>query len=483
MKMMIVDDEYIVRRGMKKIIRWDEWNVTIVGEAENANEAIETARRVLPDIVICDICLPGMKDGFDVIEEVRRIVPWVQFIMITAHSDRKHIRRAIHEQVCDYLYKPTTVEDIKAAVGRASLKVDDYMKKMHHDLKYHNFITENMDILREKFINQLVSGTLPEEKALQDAESLKINLTGPCWRVLVVWTDSEESIAAMQQLVLCLESWHPTISKAEVDPRVYLLLLNCGDKEQTSEIQTYIDRFPPLRTVLSPLYQHLRDLSDFHILNQLSESAASNPSKGLTVDLRRIRESVYEAVKYHDSVKEVERYFLLFLEEMKKRQYSEARMLHECRHILDTICTLANIDRESLGEISDLETLRTEFARLCESLKEIQKSPLDDVSRKALYYIRKRYQEDLSLEQVAAELFMSSSYLSRVLKEQTGYGFGHWLNHYRIEAAKEMLKRTEDSVEQVAGECGYHSYRIFSENFRKYTGRTATAWREENRDN
>ena len=85
------------------------------------------------------------------------------------------------------------------------------------------------------------------------------------------------------------------------------------------------------------------------------------------------------------------------------------------------------------------------------------------------------------MEQVAAELFISSSYLSRTIKERTGKGFQKWLTQYRMEAAIIQLNQTEKSVEQIAEECGYHSYRIFSEHFRKYTGDTATQYRQNQR--
>ena len=65
------------------------------------------------------------------------------------------------------------------------------------------------------------------------------------------------------------------------------------------------------------------------------------------------------------------------------------------------------------------------------------------------------------------------------MKERTGHGFGYWVNYYRIKEAKERLKDSSKSIEQVAYECGYNSYRIFSENFRRYVGKTASAWRIE----
>ena len=74
LRLMIVDDEYIVRQGLKKSLPWDTLDVQWVGDADCVSGAIETARDVLPDIVLCDIRMPG-GSGLSVIEEVRKMVP------------------------------------------------------------------------------------------------------------------------------------------------------------------------------------------------------------------------------------------------------------------------------------------------------------------------------------------------------------------------------------------------------------------------
>ena len=111
LKLMIVDDEFIVRQGMRKIIPWEELGISVVGEAENVQEAVDTAAKVFPDIIICDIRLPG-GEGFTVIDKIKEFIPWIQVIMITAHSDKEYMLQAIHKGACDYLFKPAGLEDI-----------------------------------------------------------------------------------------------------------------------------------------------------------------------------------------------------------------------------------------------------------------------------------------------------------------------------------------------------------------------------------
>lgn len=480
LKLLIVDDEYIVRRGMRRIVPWNELNISIVGEAEDVAEALETAKRVYPDIVICDICLPG-GEGFLIVDEIRKIIPWVQFIMITAHSDKEYMIRAIYEEVCDYLFKPAKVEDIKAAVARAGDKVLEYQDKMKKDLNYQNFILENMDILREKFILNMLQGSLSEEKIIHDGISLKLNLKGPCYRLLfftIRWAEFDKLI---QQVSGCLEAYHPAC--AQLGENNIVVILNCREEEDGRDIRSLISKLGLEEMQLSENIQVLTELSEVYneMIGALKKSGQDKDMQ-ITLpdeDLQQIKQTLYEAVKYHDSQEEIMRLFELYLKKAKAIELPEREIVKECRNIIETVSVLTGITKDRLLKSEEITDIKKSFEQLCREIKDAKQYPLDDISGKVLYFIKKRYMEDLSLEQIAAELFMSVSYLSRIIKKRTGHGFAHWINYYRIEAAKECLKNPNVNIEEVARECGYNSYRIFSDHFRKYTGKTASAYRAE----
>ena len=95
-------------------------------------------------------------------------------------------------------------------------------------------------------------------------------------------------------------------------------------------------------------------------------------------------------------------------------------------------------------------------------------------------YIGQHYDEDLSLEKVACEMYISYTYLSRILKEKTNQSFLEWLHYFRIERAKELLCESDLNINKIAEICGYNSYKVLSENFRRLTGITATEYRAKN---
>lgn len=482
LKLLIVDDEYIVRQGMRRILPWEEMEVVLAGEAESIEDAIETARRVYPDIVICDICLPG-GEGFLLINEMRRIVPWVQFIMITAHSDKEYMLRAIYEEVCDYLFKPAEVEDIKAAVARAHMKVKEYQDKAQKAQGYQNFIMENLDALRENYLISLLNGNLKEDRAVEDGQALKIHLDGPEYRLLLLRAEHSEFYKIMQQVSVSLADLSPVAAQLAGSNGNIAVLLNCGSEDDEAFIRNHLSGIEAEKTWLSDKVRSVKTLAEVYRQIKVEWMADSGAEQRKVwqedAELQEIKQTLYEAVKYHDSVEEIQRLFERYCDRAERKNVPAAVTALQGWDILETVRILTGAAREDFVKTENPEEIRAEFAGLCRQIQDSRQYASDDVAGKALYYIKKRYMEDLSLERIGAELFMSSSYLSRIIKERTGHGFGYWLNYYRIEAAKTKLKDLSKSVEQVATECGYNSYRIFSENFRKYTGKTASAWRTE----
>ncbi len=480
LKLMIVDDEFIVRQGMRKIVPWEDLGISVVGEAECVQEAVETAKKVFPDIIICDIRLPG-GEGFMVIDEIKKFIPWLQVIMITAHSDKEYMLQAIHKGACDYLFKPAGLEDIKSAVMRACDKVYNYQHQMMQDMSYKKFFMENIDILRANFFQSLINGNISSKKALENAGALKICLDGPFWYLMDVRLPSKDYYEAVQQISVRLEEFHPAISAFSGRHDEILVLLNSLYASDEGRIYKKVEGLIAADILLSSSCDKIENISALYA--QIKDKKAGDGEEPhtdkLDITLQQKQEMLYDAVKYHDSASELSRLFSDFLDEAARVNISKKRLLHECKNIMNTVRILTGIPQSREETETSVDNMRMQFNKLCEEIEKSENYKLDDISGKALYYIRKKCQKDLTLEGVAAELFMSSCYLSRIIKERTGHGFGYWVNYYRIKEAKERLKDPSKSIEQVAHECGYNSYRIFSENFRRYVGKTASAWRME----
>lgn len=256
-KLLIVDDEYIVRQGLRQSLPWDEMGIIIAGEAENASDAVKTAKEIYPDIVLCDIRLPG-GEGFSVIPRIQTIVPWVQFIMITAYSDKDYMMKAIHNQVCDYLFKPAGLNEIRQAVNRAQEKILIYQEKAKQDMEHRSFLLENMEALREHAVNNLLNGDYNMQKFYQDRKLLKLSLSGPAYRLVLLKEDHSRFYDLMQRLAP-LASYALTASKVSGETSLIALILNCSEQDTLTEADLN-SILPGIPLKVSKLLHYLSDL-------------------------------------------------------------------------------------------------------------------------------------------------------------------------------------------------------------------------------
>lgn len=119
-KVLLVDDEVYVRKGLLEIIPWEALKFSVVGEANNGAEALEMIEQLEPDLVITDIRMPTL-DGLDLIRSVyaQARLPLI-FIIISGFHDFNYAQQALRYGVHDYILKPIDEEEMTAALRKLS---------------------------------------------------------------------------------------------------------------------------------------------------------------------------------------------------------------------------------------------------------------------------------------------------------------------------------------------------------------------------
>lgn len=117
-KVLIIDDEYFIREGMKKAIKWELLGCELIGEAQDGEEGVEKILKLQPDIIVTDIRMPK-KDGLAMIEEIQSINQNIQIIILTGFREFEYAQQAIRLGVLRFLLKPSKLEEIKEAVEKA----------------------------------------------------------------------------------------------------------------------------------------------------------------------------------------------------------------------------------------------------------------------------------------------------------------------------------------------------------------------------
>lgn len=122
-KVVLVEDEPHIRRGLSMFIPWEEIDCVVVGQAENAFRGAELIQQFSPDIAVVDIMMPG-KSGIDMIRELRDAGVRMEFILLSGYSDFEYARSAISLGVVDYLLKPIDEEQLMTVLRTAIARIE-----------------------------------------------------------------------------------------------------------------------------------------------------------------------------------------------------------------------------------------------------------------------------------------------------------------------------------------------------------------------
>lgn len=184
-KLLLVDDEEEVRKGVLRKMEWEKLGFEVIGEAENGREALETFEKTVPDIILSDIKMPFM-DGLQLAEAVKTKFPNTKIIMITGFDEFEYAHKAIKLNVTEYVLKPISSQELTQVLIKVRTQLDEETaaKENIDALKAH--YQKSLPILREKFLTALITNTLETEEIQEKAQSYEIDLHGNYFTTAVI---------------------------------------------------------------------------------------------------------------------------------------------------------------------------------------------------------------------------------------------------------------------------------------------------------
>lgn len=491
-KLLIVDDEPMMRTGLRETIDWEKYGIELVGEADNGQSALKKAMQLNPDIVICDIKMP-VKDGIEFLMDMRTIMPSTRIILLTGYADQRNMLSAIRYHVDDFLVKPVTQEQILGAVVHLCECLEKEEKELGRLRDLGDFVSENRPELKEKVLMQILTGTVTEEKIDSYRDSLSINLRGPYYTLLLFRGEPESWWQLTQRCAAAFSDFLPEICFKQ-EEFLAVLILNSSRMLSGSDLASAcVDLTGSVhgRIFFSDSVSRLSQLeSRYEACLAWSRRSMYFPCKSsiqafgeripeyCPQTVYALEEELIRAVRQGFPTRIASCVDDLF-DTLTRMKPENGELLGRVNHLKEVISLMAGTKREEpwdeygipLGEI------RKYFHTACFRSNSIDARYNDIPIRRALWYIRSHHAENLSLEMVAEKLCISPSYLSHILNEKTEYGFGGWLHYFRIEAAKEMLLTTDLKHYEIAERVGYSSYKKFAEHFVAQTGIIAKEFR------
>ncbi|MHA7964741.1 response regulator [Paenibacillus sp. CAU 1782] len=187
-KVVIADDEVIIREGIRSVIQWEELNLAPAGEAEDGEEALELALAQAADIVLVDLSMPIM-NGLTLIRHIREELPACKMIIITGHDEFAYAQEAIKFEVAGYILKPINPEHLNQVLASVIAKLDnDYTQKKLLQSASRQ-IEKHLDLLRDRFCLEWMSGELSLDEIREQLLFLDLPQSGLSAICVLLWPE------------------------------------------------------------------------------------------------------------------------------------------------------------------------------------------------------------------------------------------------------------------------------------------------------
>ncbi|SCX97976.1 two-component system, response regulator YesN [Butyrivibrio sp. INlla14] len=530
-KVFLVEDEFVVREGIKNNIDWESHGYDFCGEASDGEVAYSMIQKAQPDIVITDIKMPFM-DGLSLSRLIKAEFPWIEIILLTGYEDFQFAREAIKIGVSCYLSKPISGDNLLKEVDTLAQRAMEKKQEREATKRYEAEMQERTELDKQEFFRSLLKGGKSFSELLEGAKKLGIDISGPCYNLVLLklWSTRHESFEYSDSVIeienkireiaqkygavyfdLNIEGI-ALLFKGESDKVINEAIAKCVDdiKSMISEYShiryfggvgqcaSRITEIPESFRWASRAYAHIYLTSDNGFLMG-SEEVLQPVNENLilsAIDPKHIdRKHIREFLRRGDG-SETEVFLMEFFNGMGPgairstmlRQYI-AMDMYFC--VYDFVENELGVSKSDLGSEMEVPTpeILADEARTKEYLTDTLKKAIEirdnnnsgkyhDMIKEAISYIYQHYgEEDLSLNILAEHVNFSPNHLSAVFKQETGQPFIKYLTDYRMDQAKELLSTTSKKSNEIAMLVGYKDPHYFSYLFKKTQGLTTTQYR------
>lgn len=536
-RVLLVDDEILVRDAIRENIDWKGINCELVGDCDNGQEAAEFVKHNEVDMVLTDICMPYM-DGMELSHFLHDNYPDIVIVIFSGFSDFEYAKKAIQYNVSEYMLKPVTAMELTGVIERMKEKVDQkkYEKRRMENLtraseNYH----KNALVIRSKEMEALVNCTKDVQESLRQLEGLGIFLNSPHYRVAVfdmdLYSDLYEiDVEKMQESALMafvlfnisdelVRLEDVGIAYQEGSNRVCVLFKGSRNREFAGKIQSICreiqqkvkevigievsvgigswvktpDQFWLSYRMATKAIQYRYLLGGNLMLDMEEQRTDQN------ISLREDLELFENAIKTGKK-ESMDRMISKMEQDIKAALVDKSRACMYLQQILrsvNNVCEFVNTDTEKsvrnqesvLMKVTQQETFQKAIGlvkeyvqKSFEARQSMNSSNGQRQATLAMDYIQNNYMDtELSLNSICSYLNISTSYFSTIFKEETGETFIEALVRIRMEKARELLSNTTLKNYEIAEKVGFADPHYFGISFKKMTGKTPTEYAREMR--
>lgn len=524
-KVFLVEDEMVIRRGIKNSIDWEKEGYIFCGEASDGELAYPMIIKEKPDILITDIRMPFM-DGLELCKLVKKELPNIKILILSGYDEFDYAKEAIRLGVTEYLLKPISSGKLLEALNGVSESIR--REKEDKDLvrKYMEEMRENTEHEKQKFFEQMIAGNLSMADALETGKKYEMNLSAGMYNLLLFrFTLGEENrksgelLGEAEYAIEKLTERLEYVFEFQRGVEGWAFLLMADNEEQMSE------RVKGLSKDLEEIMKNYSTIAYFGGIGQpvarlreLEESfreAERALAARFTMELNRIisvedirmaqnvdtlddieitsfgeiekTRTMLEKFLNNGAEDEIDEFVDVYINELPEENLKSVLMrqyiIMDAYIVMMSFCEkIEGIEGEmqaqseelknSMKTSQTLEEIKNYIRMLLKKIIGVRDTisgrRYSDIIEIAKDQIRKTYMSDeISLNTIAAEVGMSPSYFSSIFSKEMGKTFVEYLTEIRMDRAKELLMCSSMKTSEIGYEVGYKDPHYFSYIFKK----------------
>lgn len=497
-RILLVDDEHMELQALKNYIDWNALGIDRVDSAKNGKAAYELVLEKQPDIVITDIQMPVM-DGLTLAKKIYELNRHIKIVFLTGYDEFAYVKEAMHVNAVDYLLKPFSEESIVEVIGRVKAEIER-----------DNLFRSSVGMLEKRLLNRLCTETETDENLLlQELE----RTAGQSDRALTYgmiqfWGITNKNIAeSMEKRLAEIETlW------AQGRSLTFLVKGYADVKNAASRIQKILFELTEnmyscvyMEHSLAPeklrgCYQLLKGWENELFYEEKAgicpvkegDEPSRESAEGMGKTMRREVIGQLEEAISQGKENELEKVLHSLFSFYRERKTQREQVLHEMYAFVfkmeDKFC-IAEEDAEErksdfYGKMADCSSMtgmqdfvREHFLHMAASYGDNTGGKTSFVVKKVKEYVQKNYDRSVTVEDMAAEIHLSSNYIRSIFKEGTGQTILEYITNYRFQRACELLRDPILKIKEVSSMVGYDNVSYFCAVFTKRYGMSPNEYR------
>jgi YesN/AraC family two-component response regulator len=511
-KILIVEDEAGIRNSLAKAFPWREMGCELMEAADSGISALAMCMKNQPDIIISDIVMPGV-DGLTFLRYVREQYPETQFIILTGHRSFDYARDAINLGASFFLTKPIVYSELLDAINKL-------IEKIYSQQENKRILNQREQVLRYLLTGKIYKSTeiVPQVKSFLDSLDR--------FQVVVFRFDYEMGDLVRQQnlqtyLETLITGQSVTLTRVD-DQNLAMVVKSDTQHSDNDSLRQFLNQVlaratdtfrASLSLGVSLVHDRIDQLHEAYVeslralgrkffsgngsinffISDVNGSLDKNHQDFKTIN--RICDQVVEWLDRADNSTLSLDCNQLFKETLL--QLGDQIDLIKSVSISAIILIIKRVLKDDTRQIGLMFDKYASFRKIvsCESLDELNDvfnglimdladyRSIKSLSRQTLMnrivnYIQKNYHNGITLNDIAKQVYLSPTYLSSIISNETGKGFSDLLNEVRIQKAIELLSDPKKKITEIAYAVGYNEPQYFTMTFKKYTDMTPRDYRE-----